>query len=202
MLRDEAAANAAIDRLERVNYEPSDHRLTSSILLVKESLRRSALWGLALECPEENRFFDIARRLAFGYGEERPLPGYALLDPEPEYRGVGADPLEDRILALRQHLRGSKHAVSWQMERCLLWHLRWVTLAADPAVVECDLPAPYEPAVVLYERGGWFQRHHGEFIFYPLGGIQPGSTAQRADPEPVVSLDPIELDRIDAEPQP
>lgn len=200
MLRDEAAVNAALDRLERVNYEASDDRLTSSILLVKESLRRSALWALALDWPQESRFFDIAQRLAFGYGEERSLPGYALLDPEPDYRGVGADPLEDRVLALRQHLRGSKYAVSWQMERCLLWHLRWATIAADPAVVEFGLPAPYEPLVVLYERNGWFQRHHGEIIFYPYGVVFPSNAASRARLEQVISLDPIELDRIDAEP--
>lgn len=200
MLRDEAAANAVIDRLERVKYEVSDHRLTSSVLLVKEYLRRSALWALAMDCAEGGQVFDIAQLLALGNGDERPLPGYTLLDPEPH--SLRADPLEQRILALRQHLRGSEYAVSWQMERCLLWHLRWVTLAADPAVTGFDLPVPYEPLVVLYERGGWFQMRHGEFDFYPLGGFRPGTTARYADQEPVVSLDPIDLDRIDAEPYP
>ena len=195
MLRDEAATNAAIDRLERVQYEASDQRLTSSILLVKEYLRRAALWALAIDCAEGWLFFDIARQMASQHGDERPLPACSLLDSPPE-RG-GADPLEERIFALRQHLRGPGHAVSTQMEQSLLWHLRWVTIAADPAVAGLGLPAPYEPLVVLYERGGWFQMRHGDFEFYPLGSLHPGSAAHRADPEPLVSLDPVALDQMD-----
>ena len=77
--------------------------------------------------------------------------------------------------------------------------MRFAALREVPGVELPDLPDPFEPLLLLWERGG-------EVVLDELGGAYFGTAyvgartwAERVSEEPVVSLDPAVLDGIDAQ---
>jgi hypothetical protein len=154
-------------RLASVDWEGDWERSRSRVTLMREFLRRSALWAGELG-SEDWPFLDVA----------------ALVDPS-----VRADPQTvERVAAVasvHQPVVGDTCA----------WALRSAALR-DADVRFPELPDPFEPLVVMYERGGGFSRQAGLFIQVDAANLPIGDRADRAARKPVV-IDPVELDALD-----
>ena len=194
-MMDQPAALAAIDRVGKIEWRHDPARLGSQVALMREYLRRSALVAEALGGTADWPWNDAAARLTLPGVDPRFLPGYALLDPEPEYRGPGTDPLEDRVLALsRRILGGADHPTVYMRNTCL-WDIRWEAVSSHPSLAPLDLPDLYEPLIVMYERGGWFRMEHG---YIDLGETMIAiSFRQALHLTPLPALDSQALDRLD-----
>ena len=208
---DRPAVRAAIARVGNIQWGESDlHRLGAALALMREYLRRA---GLAIEAVRQSRsyqvvwpWFDAAAWLADSDEDgsaglepmrdvyDYTLPGYSLIEDEPVYWGPGVDPLEDEVLALSQRLPASR--LTYHMRRSCFYYLRWEAIKRHPAVRALGLPNPYEPLIVLYERGGLFRLEDSFQI--DLGGvmINKSTPAQAAQFSPL-SLDPATLDQLD-----
>jgi hypothetical protein len=59
--------------------------------------------------------------------------------------------------------------------RILPWYLQWAAIEGRDEVRAYGLPEPYEPAIVMYERGGDFHVENGMYRFhaasFPLGTL-------------------------------
>lgn len=204
---DAPAVLAIIGRIRRIPWRTRADTPLSQVNLMREYLRRAALVAQIMNRPGGGwPWFDAAARLTLpGAGQRellgidgRLLPGYAILDEEPEYWGPGTDPLEDQVLALNQHLSDSANNLSGPMRSVLLWAVRWAALKSHPALAPLQLPDLYEPLLVLMERGGWWRMEHHYIEFQDISGIGVSTVERAAQLTPMPSLDPQELDRLDA----
>ncbi len=193
---DSAAAEAAMERLERIPWEPGPPDAASSLFLMREYLRRAALWAEALQCPDRWPFFDVAAQaVRRDGGDAGRLPGHSLLAPEPDY-AEGSDALEERVRDLWRHLTGLSLGAGGLHAHICLWSVRFVAAQGTPSIAQSPLPPPYEPLIVLYGRGQWFRREQG-IIDFDAGGIMPGRWDRHAQQAPVTALDTATLDRLD-----
>lgn len=74
--------------------------------------------------------------------------------------------------------------------------VRWATLLDTPGT---DLPAlddPFEPLIMLYERGGGFVPENG-FIELSLASVRIGSRQDHLSADPIVPLDRAVLGSLD-----
>lgn len=207
---DAPAVRAIMARIRLISWQILNNVPQSQVRLMREYLRRAALVAQLLNRPGVGGgwpWFDAAARVTLpGAGQrELPgieghlLPGYTLLDKEPDYWGPGTDPLEEEVLALNQHLHSGANRPSMYMRSVLLWAVRWAALKDHPALAPLHLPDLYEPLLVLMERGGWWRMEHGDHIeFQDLTGIGVSSIERMAQFTPMPTLDPPELDRLDA----
>jgi hypothetical protein len=143
-----------VDRLTAIDwadYAAGDKNAAASrTLLLREFLRRAALWVEYLSGSERWPFFDIAERVD---SSVRADPG--LLKRLDEFTN-GKVP---EFIA-RRMCRAAVH---------------WTELRESIEVTLPDLPNPYEPLVVLYERGGVFFVENGVADF-ELRRVRDGST--------------------------
>jgi hypothetical protein len=139
--------------------------------LMREYLRRSAWWAQTLDAVAEWPFFDIAAHLA----------------PEVHVPEGIARHLEDLIST-----RIGWPSVAGACRAALHWAA--LTDARIPTAYELD--DPYEPLVLLFERGGGFTTEHG---YIDLGGssIPRGTWQDHLVAEPVVDLTQSTLDALD-----
>lgn len=160
-------------RLERVSWRVDTSHLRSNVTLMREYLRRAALWAEELGCTEAWPFADFTDYIA-----------PAQSPPKESF-----ERLENKLAAVSINL--------WMKKTCL-WALKWASL--DEAVRRswADLPDPFEPLLLFYERGGRFYQEHG-YIYVEHVGIPAGVKGWQAFVrfEPVVSLDSETLDRLD-----
>lgn len=190
-----AGADAAIERLRRIAWHTNPYA-ASAPELMREYLRRAALWARAVNCPQCWPFSDYGKRVVSPlHFQGLQLPGYSLLDDKPKY-SRGADPLEDRILQLWQYLTATPRRVGGLHGHLCLWFVRWQALGISPLQSGIELPEPYEPLIVLFERGAWFSREHG-YIDVGSTGFSPSEASVYAKSTPIVSLDQATLDDID-----
>jgi hypothetical protein len=155
-------------RLEGVDWGGDWERARSRVRLMQEFLRRSALWAGELG-GEGWPFFDVA----------------ALVDP-----AVRADPQ-----TVGQVVAGASALQPVVGDTCA-WALHFAALR-DAEVRLPELPDPFEPLVVMYERGGGFSRHAGLFIQVDMADVLIGDCADRAARAPL-AIEPAELDALDA----
>lgn len=166
-------SRVVLERLRAVEWSDWDGALAhtrSRAALVREYLRRSACWAGAFDAVDRWPFFDIAEHI----------------DPT-----VRADPdiatdLEDYLSGAvrRPTIRNScRGAVHWPAFR------RGTNLALP------DLPDPYEPLLLVFERGGGF--YVEEFIDLDGIAVRLGSHTDHLSRAPVVALDPAVLDALD-----
>jgi hypothetical protein len=145
--------DTALDRILAIKWEPDDSRVNSHIALLREYLRRAALWAKALDCTDEWPFFDVAARIC-------------LLEC--------AD--DTNVKVLKTHFTETPFYVAGIIEKTCEWFLHWDRVKNLPKVSEFTLPEPYEPLIVMYERGGIFSMEHGFFDFavgsFPRGKWQ------------------------------
>jgi hypothetical protein len=170
MTPDEAVRTMAT-RLNAIDWERHGDKAWSKAILLKEYFRRAARWAAAYECDSPVPFFDIA----------------ACVDST-----VRADQnLIDDVLA-RANTRGSR-----SVKRLLPFILHW---AAVQATLDADLPHeledPFEPLVLLFERGGGFHTENGE-VDLEVKSVRMAGWRRRADDPPLTSFAPDVLDEID-----
>ncbi len=194
---DKAAAYAAIDRCWNIEWRENPARLESTMALIREYLRRSAIAAEALGCSGDWPWFDAAAWLTLPGVDRRYLPAYVFLDKVPQYEGAGVDPLEDRVIALNQHMNEASGRQGWYGRHSCWWYIRWASVKNHPMLAPLNLPDLYEPLLVLYERGGSFHPHHGDVEFFPNRVVQIGIPARWVAREPLPSLDWAVLDELD-----
>ena len=164
--------DSTLERIKLINWEPNDLRAASHIALLKEYLRRASLWAKALDCADQWPFFDVA----------------AQIDPS-----LRCD--EAKVEALERHL--APFAVSRTVRRLCEWFVHWAVVKHSPKVTQMALPDPYEPLILLYERGGDFYREHVFFCF-SVGCFPIGKLSDHYKLSPYVLLDKQVLDQLDS----
>jgi hypothetical protein len=170
------SARAMLRRLLRIDWQPDDTRLRSHAALVREYLRRAALWAKALGCTEHWPFADFA--LYFAPNRRAPL---------------------ELVEELKRDL-ATKPLNAVMRETCE-YALHWAALQDDvngtPAE-EYSLPDPYEPLLRLYERGGHFHTEHGFVYILHVGVPAAVKGWQFYDrPASIVELNDEALDALD-----
>jgi hypothetical protein len=169
MTRDEAVNDMAA-RLSAINWERHGDKAWSKAALLREYFRRAARWAAAYDCDTRIPFFDIA------------------LCVNPNVRADQAQ-LDSVVETVK--------AGGWNVTTVTPFILHWAALRADPGV---DLPAeledPFEPLILLFERGGGFHTENGEvnleWLAVPLAGWRG-----RADKPPMEGFTAADLDEID-----
>ncbi|UQU67764.1 hypothetical protein COUCH_16450 [Couchioplanes caeruleus] len=165
------AVQAMADRLRAVDYERRGDKAWSKAALLREYFRRAARWADAYDCDTRSPFFDIAQ----------------CVDPSVRADQTVIDSL------VRDVSSGTRNAIT----RVAPFILHWAALRAAPAVtVPPELEDPFEPLILLFERGGGFHTENGEvnleYLAAPLRGWR-----ERAGTPPMVSFAPEVLDEID-----
>ncbi|MEV4412228.1 hypothetical protein [Catellatospora sp. NPDC049609] len=157
-----------VTRLAEVRFEESIRHNGSRLALMREYLRRSAMWAQALGCLTSWPFYDIAvaadpsARLA-GDHVETVLSGLA---------GRGLRPIDKRVIP---------------------YMLNFTTLRVWPQ----GLPDPFEPLLMVYERGGSFGRKAGSVVIGHFDGVPERHPEMHAGRAPEPDLSPAALDALD-----
>lgn len=162
----------ALDRLYAINWQADDTRIRSHVALFREYLRRSAIWAKALNCTELWPFFDIATRIS-------PDSGVS----------------QDKIDRLAQHL--AAFHLSKNVKQTCQWYLHFCEIETIPIVKQYDLPTPYEPLILMYERGATFYTEHG-FFCVSIASIPRKDWSHYERLTPLLPLESSVLDRLDS----
>ncbi|MFI0910001.1 hypothetical protein [Streptomyces abikoensis] len=168
------APRALLERLRAIDWEdedaPYDHAESRAALL-REHLRRTALWARVFGAELSWPYIDLAE----------------LIDPTVR---AGNEVLAE----LRDYL---DEEVGWpQVEATLVAAVHWAAFRSGTQVALPDLDDPYEPLLLMYERGGGFTIESG---FIDLNGVEVRvkPLPAYASEEPVVALDSAALDTLD-----
>ena len=201
---DVTATLAAIERCEKIEWRDNPARLGSTMALMHEYLRRSAVVAEAVGETANWPWFDAAARLTLPGVDRRFLPAYVFLDEVPQYRGPGSDPSEDKVRALNMHFNAivggqDRYQPRYYARHSCWWYIRWASVKNHTALAPLNLPDLYEPLLVLYERSGSFRTEHG-FIEVSSRVMMPrGTPAHWVVQEPLPSLSLAALDELDRE---
>jgi hypothetical protein len=168
---DAVAAMAA--RLRAIDWEGHDLHTLSRVRLLREYLRRAAQWAEAFGCTDQWPCFDIA----------------ACVDPT-----VRAD--TDTARELREHLVSAR--AGWYAKQIGVWALHWAALKSSAADHLPNMEDPFEPIIVMYERGGDFYSEQG-FLQVDARSLRRKSWQEHLSSSPIASLDGKVLDEMDAE---
>lgn len=126
-------ARPVLERLRAVDWSDVDEAYrheNSRARLMREYLRRAALWAHHYGAEQSWPFFDLAEHV----DPTVQTPDDIAAELDEVLRGVGPFSVETTC-------RGA---------------VRWAALGAESKVDLPDLPDPYEPLLALYERGGGF----------------------------------------------
>lgn len=162
-------------RIMAVDWESSYEKTRSRVTLVFEHLRRAAWWAPAVKA-QQWPFFDIAEAIN---PKLRASPAVV--------RRVEAD-------------LAAKSQGELVMRTCM----RALNFAAllDAGTKLPQVPnsaaEPFEPLLVMFERGGGFRLEGGRFIEVDLKGVPVGTSESNRADKPVVALTSAALDALDA----
>jgi hypothetical protein len=146
-----------------------EDRLQSRVSLMKEYLRRAALWQQRLNGEWDWPFWDIAQRV----------------NP-----AVRATPEALKLLDDTLAVRSALIADTW------MWMLHWAVLRAAGGAAD-DPPDPFEALLWFYERGGGFYPEKG-FIEVDGTLFRRGPVDGYLTQQPFAYLDVRSLDELDA----
>ncbi|MFI8993774.1 hypothetical protein [Streptomyces sp. NPDC053542] len=154
------------------DWDTANSHRRSRALLMREYLRRAALWARAYGAEEAWPFFDVTEHAAPGF---EPPPDLAA--ELAEYVSRLGTP------SLRRVCRGA---------------VRWAALRADATGLRDlpELPDPYEPLLFMFGRGGGYSVE--EFIDLYGVLIPHGNLDSNLHAEPFLTLAPSTLDALDA----
>jgi hypothetical protein len=139
--------------------------------LMQEYLRRAAWWAQGLDATGQWPFFDIA----------------GLVEP-----GLHAPPELAEQLEIMIHDR-----IGWPSLRVTCRAaLRWAALLDTGIPVPPHLEDPFEPLLLMFERGGGFITEHG-FIDLGASAVPQKTWRDHLAPHPIISLDQAALDALD-----
>lgn len=175
-MTEKSSVQSMVDRLMAIDwmdYAAADRHSLSRVLLMREFLRRSAAWVDYLGGSDTWPFIDLAERL----------------DPSVHIDEHLVQQLDEFISENVPEFRARKmcHAAA-----------RWAALREQTQVELPDLPDPYEPLVVLYERGGVFSIEN-RVADFELRRVPLRTWQANVSPEPVIQLDRAVLDARDSE---
>ncbi|TDQ52272.1 hypothetical protein [Actinorugispora endophytica] len=158
-----------VDRLLAADWSGSYEQRPSQAALMREYLRRSAWWAKRFDA-EGWPFFDIA----------------SWVDPS-----VRADPGQVRRLQ-----EGLPDWVYLTVRHTCVWALHFRALQESGADLP-DLPDPFAPLLLMFERGSGFTVDGTGFIEVDFRSIRKGRRNDHLVKEPKAPLDPAELDAMD-----
>jgi hypothetical protein len=154
-------------RLKSVDWAGNFDHTPSRVKLMQEYLRRASLWAQQLDRTPEWPFFDIAEAI----------------DP-----AVRADP--DLVA------RATK-GLDWHAKRVTAWALHFAELRTVAPEKIPELDDPYEPLIVMFERGGGFNTAHSH-IEVDLAQFPIVKWTDYNRPDPIISIeDTALLDDLD-----
>lgn len=173
-----SAVNDLRDRITAVKWEYDASRRRSHEALFKEYLRRQVLWLDALDLTDHYPWYDI---------------------PQLINEDIRAN--IDATNRVRQHITLQVMNATMIITGVLESALHWMALDEVNALPH-DLPNPYEPMVILYERGGTFtvEDMFGRFVigYDAMGPSLPRGPWRRwYQDQPFVELDATVLDKLD-----
>jgi hypothetical protein len=164
---------ATLVRLEAVDWKGDsgfEHR-RSRVRLMAEYLRRAARWAQVLDAADEWPFFDIAAHV----DPTVHVPADQAKDLEALiYRGIGWPSV----------VTASRAA------------LRWAALLDVGTPLPPGLEDPYEPLLLIFDRGGGWTIEAG-FIDVDGAAIRQQTWIDHLSTEPVTALDLATLDALD-----
>ncbi|MGW7022602.1 hypothetical protein ACWGGS_25125 [Streptomyces decoyicus] len=180
-------ANALVERIIAINWHTAGDSFehgTSRAWLMREYLRRAALWVQELQKEEHRPFFDVAQ------SDRWPFFDIA----------QRVDPLvrADEEVASRLDEFLSEHASSLLVGRVCRAALNWKSLSEESLAKFPDLPDPFEPLILLFERGGGFWIENG-FIDFVASRVRLATWDEHVAAEPLTLLDVGTLDALDEE---
>jgi hypothetical protein len=164
--------DSVADRILAVDWAGPLTRTRSRAALMREYLRRSAWWAQAVPGAEWP-FYDIA----------------ATVDPS-----VRADPAV--VARVRIHLDRSLQGV--MVQRTAEWALHFAALLESGRPLPAVQPSaanPFEPLILMFERGGGFRLGSGYAIEVDTAALRPGALAENLFDRPLI--DPARLDDLD-----
>ncbi|MDJ1643101.1 hypothetical protein [Streptomyces pakalii] len=163
----ESAVEALAKRLETVEWSGDFSRTRSRVALMREFMRRSAIWARQTNSSVWP-FYDVASHFASmdDIGEEIPAPLIKSVEMQ--------------------------HPIVRDTVR---WSLNFAALR-DGKIPLPDLPEPFAPLVLMYERGGAFQLDGTGHIEIDAAAIPKGTVEQALNRQPI-SLDANYLDSLD-----
>lgn len=163
------------ERVLAIQWQEAPEKTRSRGYLMKEYLRRAAWWAKATD-SQQWPFFDIA----------------AAVDP-----GVRADSaIVERVTEqLKKRLQGVI------VTRTCVNALHFAALLDAEVALPESLPPPFEPLLVMFERGGGFHVEGSGLIDVDTLGIRAGMLDENLLSEPIVQLDDVALDVLDQGPE-
>ncbi|MEU9236487.1 hypothetical protein [Streptomyces subrutilus] len=175
-MSDRAAARV-LERLRAAEWDGEWEdllgRVMSRRLLMREYLRRAALWARACSAEAGWPFFDIV-----------------------EYLDPAFAPVSEEATAQLREL--CQIIVVSPVIRTCTGAMRLAEFRERRPDDLPDLPDLYEPLLLFYERGGPFLLDHAGFLDLAGVLVRPGTLAGRAAGPPLSSLDRALLDAVDA----
>lgn len=161
-------------RVQKVEWTATDYRHTRSrVLLMKEFLRRSALWAKELDLGDHWPFIDVARALRGS--DTAPVALLNEVRATLELKMVGGCASEMALAAMN------------------------LAAMRDDNVTLPDLPDLYEPLLVMFERGGGFSVHGSGMVDVYHAGVAIRTLGFHAAKSMIAPLDSFSLDTIDVE---
>jgi hypothetical protein len=162
-----------LERLLKIKWEIDNSKTPSQIALMKEYLRRAALWADRVNPEEEWPFFDVGLYFA------------------PDVRAP-----KEILDRMQEGLSG--RGLSMRDSKTCAYYLHWMALCDAGRLEGIYLPEPYEPLIVFYERGGSFTVEHNFIEIGLLNPVMITNWRRSTQQPPLPSLDKEYLDQLDA----
>ncbi len=166
---------ATAGRIKAINWAGSFDKTMSRVALLREYMRRAAWWASAVKSTKWP-FFDIA----------------AAVNPK-----VRASPA--LVEGVEAHL--SEKLQGGVVLDCCVRALHFAALldagSKLPRVPD-SVALPFEPLLMMFERGGGFHMEGSGLIDVDSVGVPKGTAQAHLKDKPVVELKPAALDALDA----
>lgn len=180
-------AKAVVDKVTTIDWKAAEESFehgTSCARLMREYLRRAALWVQELQKTQPEPFFNVSQPDRWPFFD---IARY--VDPT-----VQADP--ELAGELEAYL--SEHSSSLLTVRICQAALNWASLSSEALAAFPELPDPFEPLLLVLERGGAFWIENG-FIDFVGSRVRLTTWEDHTSTEPMPSLDAAALDALDEE---
>jgi hypothetical protein len=167
-----------LQRLMHVKWKPYQKRWKSHKVLLLEYFRQSVLWAKALSAMADWPIMDFA----------------AHIDPMLRADSSIMDVWHHHLL-----ITNPTNKVPDEMESLLEAALHWAAAEDSHLTAPYNLPPPYEPIILMYERGGYFYRTQNTVEITSVTAIVRRGWQYYDKSDPDVSIDSASLDQIDLE---
>lgn len=161
----------AAKRILSMSWVFNEGKEYSQIALMQEYLRRMALWKGFLKTPLEWPFFDVA----------------VLINP------LARAPEE--LVARVDEFLATKRRTLLERKTCS-WYLHWMAVAEGLSLDAWNLPCPYDPLILFYDRGGILVREH-DFIEVGRRKIRIDDWKKYLQDSAITELDEATLNKLD-----